>query len=194
MFSFKLPKRLASRVMRPLALLAIAALAAPGAALADSNWTSVGSTGIVDESCYFAVQMENFEARLMPGLLVPCKVRYQLTDTYGTPGGLVPARALFAHIRDTNISPGRVTARLLAYPIAGGAPVSVAFIDSDAPGPIPPLLANGFREYRNPTTCVGAFTLNFTANSYWIEVDLIPALLPAAPGPLAIGMLQIRNC
>lgn len=194
MFSIQFPKLLASRVMRPLALLAFAALTAPGTALANSNWTSVGSTGIVDESCYFAVQMENFEARLMPGLLVPCKVRYQVTDTYGTAGGVVPTRALVAHIRDTNTSPGRVTVRLFRYPLSGAAPVQVAFIDSDAPGAIPAPLANGFREYRNPTTCVGAFTLDFSANSYWIEVDMIPTIMPATPGPLAIGMLQIRNC
>lgn len=195
MFSLQLPKFFTSRFLRPLALLAIAAFAAPGTALANSPWSTVGSTGIVDESCYLAVQMENFEARLVPGLLFPCKVRYQVTDTFGTANGIVTNRALFAHIRDTAATPGKVVVRMFAYNLITGAttPIAGTNIDSDVT-PSSGILANGFSVYRSPAAAVGCgVTLNFNLNSYWIEVDLTPALQPAVPG-LAIGALSLRTC
>lgn len=196
MFTLQLSKICASRLLRPLALLAIAAVAAPGTALANSPWASVGSTGIVDESCYLAVQMDNSEARVMPGLLVPCKVRYQVTDTFGTATGIVTGQALFAHIRDTSATPGKVVVRLLAYPNTGAAPagILIASIDSDTTPGGTPIGATGFTRYRNvPATFGCGATLNFTANTYWIEVDMTGGIPPTMPG-LAIGSLQLRNC
>lgn len=195
MFSLQLSKILASRLLRPLALLAVAAFAAPGAALANSPWSTVGSTGIVDESCYMAVQLDNFEARLAPGLLLPCRVRYQVTDTFGTGTGIVTNLALFAHIRDTAATPGNVTVRMLAYNLLTGVttPITATNINSDVT-PSSGTLANGFTVYRSPPATLGCgVTLNFNTNSYWIEVDLTPALLTPLPG-LAIGALQLRTC
>lgn len=195
MFSLQLPKFLTSRFLRPLALLAIAAFAAPGTALANSPWSTVGSTGIVDESCYLAVQMENFEARLMPGLLFPCRIRYQVTDTFGTANGIVTNRALFAHIRDTAATPGKVVVRMLAYNLITGVttPIAATNIDSDVT-PSSGTLANGFTVYRSPPAAAGCgVTLNFNLNSYWIEVDLTPALQTPLQG-LAIGALSLRTC
>ena len=195
MFSLQLSKTLASRLVRPLAMLAVAALAAPGSAQAASTWATVGSTGIVDESCYMAIQMDNFEARLLPGLLYPCRVRYQVTDTFAG-AGTVSGLALYAHIRDTNAatSPGKVVVRLLTYPFSGAVPpASTIIIDSDAVA-APAPLANGFRQYRFPVaSCATPLSLDFTANTYWIEVDLTPGAVPVLPG-LAIGSLQLRPC
>ena len=191
MFSIQFRKILASRLMRPLALLAIAAAAAPGTALANSPWATVGSTGIVDESCYMAIQMDNSEARLIPGLLFPCRVRYQVTDTYGTPAGTVANQALFANIRDTGA--GNVVVRLLRYPNNGSAPAGIPVgtaINSDAGGTA---IAANFKQFRSPAACVGAFNLDFMNNTYWIEVDMTGGVPPVLPG-LAISWLQIRNC
>ena len=197
MFSLQLPKILTSRLMRPLALLAIAALAAPGAAMADSDWTSVGSTGIVDESCYMAVQMDLAEARLVPGLLFPCKVRYQVTDTFGT-ASPVHITALIAHLRDTSPLAERVEVRLFAYPKATGLavpplPTAVLAINSDTTASVAVL--GGFRAYTaaSPTACPAGTALNFTLNSYWIEVDLIPGPLPSLTPP-AVRMLTLDQC
>ncbi|USX27187.1 hypothetical protein NHH73_02495 [Oxalobacteraceae bacterium OTU3CINTB1] len=192
MFSLQLSQLFSSRLMRPLALLAVAALSAPGAALASSPWTGSGSMGAIDESCYLAVQMDNSEARLAPGLLLPCKIRYQVTDSFGSLS--TATLAMFAHIRDNSVTAGKVVVRLYEYPNGGGTPAGnlMATIDSDMLAGTP-IAATGFTRYRFPAACAGAMNLNFTANTYWIEVDMTPALLPALPG-LAIGSLQLRNC
>ena len=192
MFSLQLSKVFASHLLRPLALLAVAAAAAPGAALANSPWAGGGSMGIVDESCYLAVQMDNSEVRLAPGLLFPCKLRYQVTDSFGTLS--TATLAMFANIRDTSATAGKVAVRQYEYPINGTAPAGnlMATIDSDALVGTP-IAATGFTRYRFPASCAGAMSLNFTNNSYWIEVDMTPGLLPVLPG-LALGSLQLRNC
>ncbi len=192
MFSLQFRKILASRLMRPLAMLAIAALAAPGSAMAASQWASVGSTGIVDESCYLAVQMDNVEARLVPGLLFPCKIRYQVTDTFG--GMLTNNLALYAHIRDTNVTPGHVVVNMFSYNRTTGvrSPAPLATIDSNSLTPPITPVAMGFTEYKS-AGCPIAPALNFTTFSYWIEVDLIPGAVPALPG-LAIASVQLRTC
>lgn len=190
MFSLQFPPVLKSRRMRPLALLAAAALAAPGAAMAESHWTSVGSTGEVDEACVFTVQLNGGDARIMPGMLTTCTIRYQVVDTYTTPtpGSL----ALNARLIDNGLG-ARVDVRLRSYNIATGAVATVTNFNTDAP-PVAPGAADaaGFRPYRS----LGCFALNFSTNSYWVEVDLVrlPSLPPTLPGNPAVALVNLRNC
>lgn len=196
MFSLQFPKLLTSRLMRPLALLAITALAAPGAALAASNWTAVGSTGVLDELCSpFAIQMNGAQARSTPGLVVPCKLRYQITDT----NPLAVNKALLAHIRDTTPSGGEtVIVNLIRYEISTGRTYTEETINSNliAGTPIPLAPDPQVRSYRSaPAGCPGAgHIFNFLNNSYWIEVDLLPAALPTLTGFPAINLVAITNC
>ncbi|USX14721.1 hypothetical protein NHH88_02695 [Oxalobacteraceae bacterium OTU3CAMAD1] len=182
MFSFQLPKVLASRYVRPFALLAVAALAAPGAAMADSQWASVGSTGVVDEACQFSVMLNDYEARLMPGLLSICTIRYQVVDTYNTPTPI--NLALGARILD-NVAGARVDVRLRSYNKLTGATATVTSFNSDAP-PVPPgpVDAAGFRPYRS----AGCIALNFGTSSYWVEVDLVRFSLVIPP---AVAMVNL---
>lgn len=187
MFSLNLPKLLASRIMRPLALLAIAALAAPGAAMAASNWTSVGSTGIVDEICHFSVLLNNQEARLVPGIVGTCKLRYQVIDTFPVPPANLRIRARIAAT-----SPGeRVEVRLFSYDLTlGNAPVQLLFLNSATATTIGGVDLLGFRTYVS-----GCFASapTFATKSYYIEADLIrfpslsltlnPALASLTVGP-----------
>jgi hypothetical protein len=180
------------RFMPPQALLAAAALAAPGTALAGSIWSSVGSSGAVDELCLMAIQADNSEARLFPGVQFPCTIRYQVSDTFagaGTPAQL----ALFANIRDAGA--GNVVATLRRYPINGSSPlgVVVSTINSDVGGTA--IGATGFSRFRQPATAVlgCGFSLDFVNNTYWIEVQMTPGALPALSN-LAIGGLQVRQC
>lgn len=188
MSSLQFPKL---RVMRPLALLAAAALSAPGTALAGSIWSSVGSSGAVDELCLMAIQADNSEARLFPGVPFPCTIRYQVNDTFsglGTPAQL----ALFANIRDAGA--GNVVVTLRRYPITGTNPLGivVSTINSDAGGTA--IGATGFSRFRQPAAAAGCgFSLDFTANTYWIDVQMTPGALPALSN-LAIGGLQVRQC
>jgi hypothetical protein len=198
MFSLQLPKAFASRVARPLSMLALTtlgALAAPGAALADSPWTSVGSTGVIDEACFFSVQLNNNEARLTPGMLTTCTVRYQVVDTYSA---AVPPSAVRLNARILDNGAGaRVDVRLralpISYPAGGAAPTTLTTVSSDTTAPTPPGTpdAAGFRQYRS-----GCVALNFALNSYWIEVDLVrlPSLPPTLPGTPAVGMLNLPGC
>ena len=194
MFSLQLPKVLTSRLARPLALLAIAALAAPGAALANTDWASVGSTGIADESCsYFGVQMEGPEARSTPGAMFPCRLRYQVTDTFdgvGTTG----TKNLYAHIRDTSAltSPGNVVVNLYSYRKSNGVrsgPLATINSNITAAGPT----VGGFTEYKSAGGCIAAPHLDFATYNYWIEVDLLPAAITPLTGGLAIASVQLRS-
>ena len=194
MFSLQFLKLLASRVMRPLALLAIAALAAPGAALANTSWASVGSTGITDESCfYFAVQMEGPEARSTPGVIFPCKLRYQVTDTFDGVG-TIGSKNLYAHIRDTSAvtSPGNVVVNLYSYRKSDGMrSLALATINSNINPPGPTV--GGFTEYKSAAGCIAAPHLDFATYNYWIEVDLMPAVITPLTGGLAIASVQLRS-
>lgn len=194
MSSLQLRKILTSRLVRPLALLAIAALAAPGTALANTSWASVGSTGITDELCfYFAVQMEGPEARSTPGGMFPCKLRYQVTDTFDG-AGTTGTKNLYAHIRDTGAvtSPGRVMVNLYSYRKSDGArSLALATIDSDITTPGPTV--GGFTEYKSPGGCIAAPHLDFATYNYWIEVDLMPAMITPLTGGLAIASVQLRS-
>ena len=196
MFSLQLPKILTSRLMRPLAMLAIAALVAPGTVMAASNWTSVGSTGVVDELCsHFAVQMNGPEARLTPGVLFSCTLRYQVTDTNP---GTTANKVLRAHISDaTAVGGDHVVVRLMEYDRNTGVPTAppMVVIDSNTTAASAPISSAAFpnlKLYRSATafTCPGTtpITLNFSAKSYWIEVDLIPGPIPSLTAP-AINMV-----
>lgn len=193
MFSLQLPKILTSRLMRPLAMLAIAALVAPGTVMAASNWTSVGSTGSVDESCFnFAVQMNSAEARLTPGVLFPCTLRYQVTDT--NPATL--NKVLRAHISDATPGTGdQVVVRLIGYNLATGVPtaplLSINSNTTPASVAIPSAQFPSLRSYRSAPGCPATgVNLNFSTTSYWIEVDLIPGPVPSLTSP-AINMVGL---
>ena len=194
MFSLQLRKIFTSRLVRPLALLAIAALSAPGTATA-SDWKAVGSTGTVDNTCYFSTQMDGFEAKLLfPGLLFSCKLRYQVTDTFA---GAPPTKvAIHAHIRDLNTVPGKVVVRLFEYPKTGTVTlplVPIAQIDSDTT-PSSGNVGTGLTLYKSKSgvvPCTPAPPLDFSNNSYWIEVELTPGVFPALPG---IAFLQLTQC
>ena len=197
MFSLQLSKFFASRLLRPLALMAITALTAPGAALAASNWTAVGSTGVLDESCYpFAIQMNGAQARSTPGLVVPCKLRYQITDT----NPVAVNKALLAHIRDTTPAGGEtVIVNLIRYEISTGQTFTEETINSNAIAgmPIPLSPDPQVRSYRSaPAGCPGGtgHLFNFLNNSYWIEVDLIPGLVPTLTASPAVNVVAITNC
>lgn len=193
MFSLQFSKIFASRLVRPLAMLVIAALAAPGIALADSQWKSVGSTGIVDESCYFAIQRNGFVASMVPGLFFPCTIRYQVTDTFG--GAILPNNlSLGAHIRGASATTGQVVVRLREYPKAGPMTSGRIVEQLDSTTAASALLPNAFTAYRSPSGAgCGTLNLNFTDNSYWIEVELIPRPFPALPG-LTVAMVHLETC
>lgn len=90
----RLPSRLA-------ALLTAAAVAAPGAALANSLWGSIGSTGIVDDGCYPNVRLNLFDARMAPATTqATCILRYQVSATFGLANGQSYSVFLNSHLLD----------------------------------------------------------------------------------------------
>lgn len=194
MFSLQLPKIFTSRLMRPLAMLAIAALAAPCTVMAASNWTSVGSTGVIDEACFnFAVLKNSAEARLTPGVMFPCTLRYQVIDT--NPATLTN-KVLRAHISDATPATGdQVVVRLIGYNLATGVPTAplLSINSNTTPGSvaIPSAQFPSLRSYRSSAGCPATgVTLNFSTTSYWIEVDLIPGPIPSLTSP-AINMVGL---
>lgn len=171
-------------------LVAAAALAPPGVALASSAWGSVGSTGILDEACYANVRLNFLDARLAPGATqATCTLRYQISDTFGLDSGQSYTVFLNSHLLD-NGAYARVEVRLRSYAIFTGSTALLTTINSDtATGST---LPNGYRSI-NSGNC---FTLNFNRFHYWVEVTLVRLASPTTSGPgmPAIARVGLEGC
>lgn len=182
-------------IPRPLsrlaALLAAAAFAAPGAALANSPWGSIGATGIVDDGCYANIRLNFVDARLAPGATqASCVLRYQITDTFGLDNGQSYTVFLNSHLLD-NGAYARVELRLRSYAIGTGSTALLTTINSDTATSSSPL-PNGYRSI-NSGNC---FTLNFNRFNYWVEVTLVRLASPTTnvPGTPAIARVGLEGC
>lgn len=167
------------------AALTLVALALPGVALASSNWSSVGSTGTPDELCAGRISFSNNDAGLVSGATaLSCTIRYQVHDTWDGNGILSVYPG--ARFTDNGIY-SEVRVRLRSHNTASGALATVATLlsNSYAPAATP--------QTRYLTTCVA---LNFNANSYFIEVDLVRTASPvgAIPGMPVLGQLRLLRC
>ncbi|MDQ1815368.1 hypothetical protein RBA41_18870 [Massilia sp. CCM 9210] len=167
------------------AALAVIALAIPGLALASSNWSSVGSTGTPDELCTGRVSFNNNDAGLVSGATtLTCTIRYQVHDTWDGTGIL--GVYLGARFTDNGIY-SEVRTRLRAHNTATGVLTTLASLSSNsyAPAATP--------QTRYLTNCVA---LNFNANSYFIEADLVRTASPvgAIPGLPVLGQLRLLRC
>ena len=174
------------RRFRRVALPAVLAFAASGSALAASGWTSVGSTGTVDETCVTSIQQSSYEARFAPGTTpARCTIRYQVFDTWDGP----PARSvtLGARFIDNGFL-ARVIIRLHALDLASGAAREVGRLDSNDFGDV-----GGYQIQRTGPDCLA---LDFSRNSYWIEVSLSRYTPPTTPlqGVAATGLLFVEDC
>lgn len=184
---YQKPSRLSSRLA---ALLAAAAFAVPGAALANSPWGSVGTTGVVDDACYANVRLNFVDARLAPGASqATCIVRYQISDTFGRTDGQSYSVFLNSHVLD-NGAYARVEVRLRSYAIASGSTALLTTINSDTASSSP--LQSGYRSM-NSANC---FVLNFNRFHYWVEVTLVRLASPttSTPGIPAIARLGLEGC
>lgn len=167
------------------AALVLAALACPALALASSNWSSAGSTGTPDESCTGRFVFTNNDAGLTAGATaLSCTIRYQVHDTWDGNGILgVYSGARFT---DNGIY-SEVRTRLRAHNTATGVLTTLATLSSNnyAPAATP--------QTRYLTNCV---SLNFNANTYFIEVDLVRTASPsgAIPGLPVLGQLRLLRC
>lgn len=176
------------RAMRPARLgtaLVLAALACPGLALASSNWSSVGSTGTPDETCSGRVAFNNNDAALVSGsTALSCTIRYQVHDTWDGNGNL--GVYLGARFTDNGIY-SEVRARLRSHNTATGTLSTVATLSSNSYAPA------ASPQTRYLTNCVA---LNFNANSYFIEVDLVRTASPAGaiPGQPVLEQLRLLRC
>lgn len=173
------------RPARVGAALVLAALSLPGLALASSNWSSVGSTGTPDETCTGRVSFNSNDAGLAGGATaLSCTIRYQVHDTWDGTGILgVYSGARFT---DNGIY-SEVRTRLRAHNTASGTLTTLATFSSNSYAP-----AAG-PQTRYLTNCVA---LNFNANSYFIEVDLVRTASPAGaiPGLPVLGQLRLLRC
>ncbi|NHZ33116.1 hypothetical protein [Massilia rubra] len=183
--STPLPTLRTTRPARVGAALTVIALALPGLALASSNWSSVGSTGTPDESCSGRVSFNNNDAGLVSGATVlTCTIRYQVHDTWDGNGILSVYSG--ARFTDNGIY-SEVRTRLRSHNTATGALSTLATLSSNsyAPAATP--------QTRYLSNCVA---LNFNANSYFIEVDLVRTASPvgAIPGLPVLGQLRLLRC
>ncbi|NHZ94993.1 hypothetical protein [Massilia sp. CCM 8734] len=183
--SIHLPTLRTTRPARVGAALAVIALALPGLALAGSNWSSVGSTGTPDESCSGRVSFNNNDAGLVSGATaLTCTIRYQVHDTWDGNGILSVYSG--ARFTDNGIY-SEVRTRLRSHNTATGALSTLATLSSNsyAPAATP--------QTRYLSNCVA---LNFNANSYFIEVDLVRTASPvgAIPGLPVLGQLRLLRC
>ncbi|UOD32848.1 hypothetical protein INH39_15000 [Massilia violaceinigra] len=171
---------------RRMAALALAAILAPAAALAGSNWSSVGSSGAPDDNCAGAAVFDGNAVRLGGAAATTCTLRYQISDTWGG-AGLVERRFLDTLLLDPGVVT-QVRVRLMALNYGTRALTALLALDSNS---FP--LAAGFQN-RIGSTCAD---LDFRANSYFIEVDLvrtIPSLLPAAGPSPGFGLVRLPSC
>lgn len=153
--------------LRRLAAIAVLALAAPTAALADSNWASVGSTGALDDDCNGRARLSATTLLLAGGNSASnCTIRYQVVDTFGATG--VIRRALSVGFVD-NGAYAQVRARvhrMIPDPL-GATPV--ARLDSNS---YPHSTSN---QRRTGATCV---EFDFAKYVYVVEVELRKTMAP----------------
>jgi hypothetical protein len=175
----------ATRPARLGAALVLTALAFPGLALASSNWSSVGSTGTPDETCSGRVSFNNNDAGLVSGTnALSCTIRYQVHDTWDGNGNL--GVYLGARFTDNGIY-SEVRARLRSHNTATGTLTTLATLSSNSYAPA------ASPQTRYLSNCVA---LNFTANSYFIEVDLVRSASPAGAiaGLPVLEQLRLLRC
>jgi hypothetical protein len=180
MFDHHLSQRPACLGIRRIAAIAIMALIAPAIALANSDWSSVASTGTFDEIC-------NNRARLTPNSVSlrggnsasDCTIRYQVVDTWNG-AAMIARRRLSAGFID-NGAYAHVAVRLVAYEFSTGNFTYVARMNSDSFPGAPTY------QLRTGTSCVD---LNFATHSYLVELELIRTV---APTPAMRGTPEIRH-
>ena len=173
------------RSYRRLVACALAAgfMAAPATVRAsDRAWTSVGNTGIVDDSDQAEVILDVQRARLAAG--VPsATIRYNVTATEGLFVG--PTKTLTVRFFKPNVFTA-VTARLWSEEIATGAMATLMFFDSSLFAPNAAIQTQSVS-----MNLVNDF--DFGKKVYWVEVGLFRSTGPNGVllGDPRIDLLQI---
>ena len=151
-------------------------------------WTSVGSTGTVDETDTSEVRFVQGEAQQSSAVPIGTvsTVRYNVVATNDLGGGFVIPRLTVRY--RTGDSTGRVIARLKRYNYSpGGAASTMVTLDSNSyPA------TGGSYVTRSIVNCA-APTLDFPTTAYFIEVELQKNGVNGIP---AVGVLKVdaANC
>ncbi|WP_295613341.1 hypothetical protein [uncultured Lamprocystis sp.] len=182
MIAFKqahFPRRWTALAVLPLML------AGSGIAQAQQPWTSVGSTGVVDEQDLSLFDFVNAEARVVSTAPAPStlNLRYNVVALEELNSGFNTPYRFKARLRD-NGAGSQVVLRLRSASFATGLATTIATIDSNALPPSP--------SYRNQEVCV-LLDFDFVNNAYFIDADLIKSSTAGTP---ALSLIQIdeANC
>ena len=144
-------------------------------------WTSVGSTGTVDEDDLGIVRLggPGGVVTMRPAATGTLNIRYNVVAVDGVFGG--DNYALTVRYRDDTVTAGRVIARLKQFNLAAGTETTLLTFDSNA-FPTSP----GY-QVRSVASACGT-SLNFFSNAYFVDVEIVKNNAAALPG---LGMLKV---
>lgn len=174
---------LAHSLRRAAAIAATVALAATSAQAVDA-WSSVGTTGAIDESSTSLLQLSNGTIQFQGSKIGTATVRYQVQDLFPDAANPSP-KWLGLRFRDNGLD-SRIQARL--YQLNWGTGVVTALgpvWDSDT--------TTASASFQSAWRSDCTLALDFYNNSYWVDVTLTRTTTVGTPAVQQVRMDNF-NC